>query len=100
MAKEQTIEKPDIKEKFEVPGMWKVILHNDDYTTFDFVIYVLISIFNKELEEATAITTDVHKKGKGIAGVYTKDIAFTKMKAANLLAVQNNFPFECSVEKE
>jgi ATP-dependent Clp protease adaptor protein ClpS len=91
----------DLKEKtgLKKPKLFKVILHNDDYTTMDFVVEVIISIFNKPVTEATKIMLDVHKKGKGIVGVYTYDIATTKSSAVAILAEERNYPLKATVEE-
>jgi len=81
------------------PKMVRVILHNDDYTTMDFVIDVLISVFHKPAAEAMQIMLDVHKKGKGICGVYTYDIAATKVAQVHELAMRREFPLKCSLEE-
>jgi ATP-dependent Clp protease adaptor protein ClpS len=81
------------------PKMYRVILHNDDYTTMDFVIDVLISVFHKPAAEAMQIMLDVHKKGKGICGVYTYDIAATKVAQVHELAMRRGFPLKCSLEE-
>ncbi len=90
----------DISERLTTPKMFKVILHNDDYTSMEFVIEVLESIFNKQSVDATAIMLDVHKKGSGICGVYTLDIAATKVAQVKALAEKNQFPLKCSYEEE
>ena len=81
------------------PKMYRVILHNDDYSTMDFVIEVLISIFHKPAADATRIMLDVHKKGKGICGVYTYDIAATRVARVHQLAKKREFPLKCSLEE-
>ncbi len=80
------------------PRLYKVILHNDHYTTMDFVVQVLISVFHKSAAEATRIMLDVHKKGWGVCGVYTYDIAMTKAAQVQRLAQQHAFPLQCSCE--
>jgi ATP-dependent Clp protease adaptor protein ClpS len=90
----------DVFESLETPKMYKVILHNDDYTTMEFVIEILERIFNKNTQEATTIMLDVHKRGAGICGIYTYDIAVTKVAQVHELAVQNQFPLRCSYEEE
>ncbi len=80
--------------------MWRVLLHNDDYTTQEFVVYVLETIFNKPQAEAFAIMMRVHQSGLGIAGIYTRDVAETKVKAARQLAEQNEFPLLVTMEPE
>jgi len=81
------------------PKLYRVILHNDDYTTMDFVIEILVSVFHKPAAEATKIMIDVHKKGKGTCGVYTYDIASTKVAQVCQLARQREFPLKCSLEE-
>ena len=90
-----------VKDEQEIrePKLYRVILHNDDYTTMDFVIQILISIFHKPAAEATRIMLDVHKKGKGICGVYYYDIAATKAAQVHTLAHQREFPLKCSLEE-
>jgi ATP-dependent Clp protease adaptor protein ClpS len=86
-------------QKIWEPKMYRVILHNDDYTTMDFVIDVLISVFHKPAAEAMQIMLDVHKKGKGICGAYTYDIAATKVSQVHELAMRREFPLKCSLEE-
>ena len=97
----QDLPEGDVKNDQEIrePKMYRVILHNDDYTTMDFVIEVLISIFHKPAADATRIMIDVHKKGKGICGVYTYDIAATRVVRVHQLARRREFPLKCSLEK-
>lgn len=78
--------------------MYKVVLLNDDYTTMEFVILILETIFHKGNEEAQQIMFAVHQKGAGIAGVYTKEIAETKTAIVHHLAKQNQFPLKCTIE--
>lgn len=92
--------KTEEKTKVQRPKMYKVILHNDDYTTMDFVVEVLIVIFHKTPAEATKIMLDVHKKGKGVVGIYTYDIAITKANEVEQLAREKQFPLKASVEEE
>lgn len=82
------------------PRLFKVILLNDDYTTMDFVVYILETIFNKDKLEATSIMLNVHKRGKGIAGIYPRDIAETKIKEVHQIARDNNYPLMCTMEPE
>jgi ATP-dependent Clp protease adaptor protein ClpS len=81
------------------PKMYRVIIHNDHYTTMDFVVEVLVSIFHKPAAEATMLMMDVHKKGRGIVGAYTLDIALTKIAQVHSLAKQRGFPLKCSYEE-
>lgn len=88
------------KEKIqtEEPPLYKVLLHNDDYTTMEFVVAVLENVFRKTNAEATRIMLSVHHEGVGIAGVYTKEISETKVSIVHELAKSNNFPLRCSME--
>ncbi len=88
-----------VKSKVKLPKQYSVIMFNDDYTTMEFVIDVLTNIFNKSAVEAEKIMLDVHKKGQGIAGVYTYDIAMTKAGVAMSMAKSEGFPFKLSVEE-
>jgi ATP-dependent Clp protease adaptor protein ClpS len=90
--------KEEIDEKIKEPSMYRVLLHNDDYTTMDFVVEVLIFIFHKTHEEATQIMLNVHEKGVGVCGIYTFEIAETKVETVQRLAQENEFPLKCSME--
>jgi len=81
------------------PKMYRVILHNDHYTTMDFVVEVLMIVFHKAAAEATKIMLDVHKKGAGVCGVYTYDIASTKVSVVHTMAKRREFPLKCSLEE-
>jgi ATP-dependent Clp protease adaptor protein ClpS len=88
------------EQKLERPRMWRVLLHNDDYTTQDFVVWVLESIFHKGRGEAIAIMMSVHRSGMGVAGVYTHDVAETKLKATRQVAEEHEFPLLVTMEPE
>lgn len=88
------------KEKLERPKRYKVLLHNDDYTTMDFVVAVLREVFHKSDAEAVDIMLKVHRTGVGVAGVYTYEIAETKIKTTEQLARENEFPLKLSMEPE
>ncbi len=79
--------------------MYRVLLHNDDYTTMEFVVEVIMKVFKKPVMEATQIMMQVHKAGKGSVGVYTHDIAATKVQQVRELARQRDFPLKCTMEK-
>lgn len=87
------------KQQTKRPSMYKVLLHNDDYTTMDFVVMVLQSIFHKSVEEANRIMLNVHEQGVGVAGVYPRDVAETKVLLVHELARKNEYPLKCSLEK-
>jgi ATP-dependent Clp protease adaptor protein ClpS len=84
--------------KLKEPEEFRVILLNDNYTTMDFVVMILVSIFHKTEEDAGKIMLDVHKKGKGIVGLYPWDIAATKAEQVHAAARKNEFPLRCIVE--
>ena len=88
------------RQKTKKPHMYKVFLLNDDYTTMEFVIEILEKIFRKKKMDATQVMLHVHRNGKGLAGVYTKDIAQTKIATVHKLAQDNGFPLKCDMEKE
>jgi len=83
----------------EEPTKYKVLLHNDDYTTIDFVVDVLVGIFHKNLSEAEAIMMTVHHKGKAVCGIYTYEIAETKVYQVKELAKTNGFPLLATMEE-
>ena len=87
------------KRKLREPDGYQVILLNDNYTTMDFVVVVLMEVFHKEEEEAKRIMLDVHYKGKGTVGLYSWDIAQTKVNQVHSLARKSQFPLKCIVEK-
>jgi len=91
----------DVKsdQEFREPKLYRVILINDDYTTMEFVIEILIVVFHKPAAEATRIMLDVHKNGKGFCGIYTYDIATTKIDRVHKLARKREFPLKCSLEE-
>nr|WP_320011456.1 ATP-dependent Clp protease adapter ClpS [uncultured Desulfobulbus sp.] len=104
MAKEDSIVQEKLetsdREAVQEPPLYKVLLHNDDYTTMDFVVMILQTVFQKNTEEATQIMLNVHHQGIGIAGVYTREIAETKVETVHQMAKQHQFPLRCSLEKE
>lgn len=88
-----------VEEKLQEPNRYRILLHNDNYTTMDFVVQVLENIFNKPPSEAVQIMLNVHKQGIGICGIYTAEIAETKVAAVHSMAEQNGFPLKCSMEE-
>ena len=87
------------KSELDEPQLYKIIMHNDHYTTMDFVVEVIMKIFKKPAAEATKIMLDIHNKGRGICGVYTYDIAITKVSQVHRMARQREFPLKCSYEE-
>ncbi|MFZ2958091.1 MAG: ATP-dependent Clp protease adapter ClpS [Candidatus Ozemobacteraceae bacterium] len=88
------------RHKTRKPPMFKVFLLNDDYTTMEFVVMVLEEIFSLATAEAVRIMLHVHKHGRGLAGVFTRDIAETKVKQTHDVARKQGFPLTCTIEKE
>ena len=80
------------------PRLYKVLLHNDDYTSMEFVIAILETVFHKSANDATKIMLNVHNEGLGIAGIYTREICETKISVVHQLAKKNEFPLRCSME--
>lgn len=94
--------RPDLSLDLDIrePRQFRVLLHNDDYTTMDFVIEVLMTIFGKNLDEATAIMFSVHERGLGTCGVFTEEMAETKVAQVHDKARKAGFPLRCSMEEE
>ena len=90
----------EIDHELKEPPMYKVMLLNDDYTTMEFVVEVLVYVFQKSPEEATRIMLNVHRKGVGICGVYPFEVAETKVNTVETLARENGFPLKCIMERE
>ena len=88
------------KQETKKPELFKVLLLNDDYTTMDFVVVVLESIFNKQPAEAFRIMMAVHTQGKGLCGVYPHEVAETKLEAVVERARENGFPLRAAMEPE
>jgi ATP-dependent Clp protease adaptor protein ClpS len=82
------------------PSMYRVLLLNDDYTPMEFVVRVLERFFNKDAEQAMRIMLHVHQKGVGVCGVYTYEVAETKVAQVMDLARRNEHPLQCTMEKE
>lgn len=86
--------------KTKKPSMYKVLLLNDDYTPMEFVVYVLQRFFSKSVEDATKIMLHVHQNGVGICGVFTYEVAETKVSQVMDLARQHDHPLQCTMEKD
>ena len=87
-------------ERVQRPRMWRVLLHNDDYTTQEFVVWVLETVFQKPRGEAFSIMMNVHRSGLGVAGIFTHDVAQTKVKKTQQLAEEHEFPLLVTMEPE
>ena len=92
----QTVERP----KVERPRLYEVLLHNDDYTTQEFVVYVLMKFFHHDADSARRIMLHVHTKGLGVAGVFTRDVAETKASQTVRFAREHEMPLQCSVRPQ
>jgi len=90
----------ETRDEIDEPPMYKVLLHNDDYTTMEFVVEILILVFRRSPEDAVEIMLNVHHKGVGVCGVYTYEISETKVNNVHALAKQHGFPLKCTMEKE
>jgi ATP-dependent Clp protease adaptor protein ClpS len=91
-----------VKDRVEVkpPPLYRVFLHNDDYTTMEFVVYILQTVFRKKPDDAYRVMMHVHRNGVGMAGVYTAEIAETKVDIVHVLARENGYPLRCTMEPE
>jgi ATP-dependent Clp protease adaptor protein ClpS len=85
--------------KLKKPPLYRVLLHNDDFTTMEFVVYVLQTIFGRTTQDATVIMLRVHTEGVGVAGVYTLEVAEMKVSKVMALARANEYPLLCTVEE-
>jgi ATP-dependent Clp protease adaptor protein ClpS len=92
--------KAKAKPKLDRPRVYKVILHNDDYTPMEFVVLILRDVFNKSDADATAIMLHAHTRGFAVAGVYSFEIAETKVQQTMALADKHGFPLLCTMEPE
>lgn len=98
MANETSI-KEKSKIKIKEPKKYKVVMYNDDFTSMEFVVFVLVNIFHKENNEAVNIMMTVHKSGKAVVGIYSYDIAKSKVQKTIALARKEGFPFKLEVEQ-
>ena len=98
--REAVLTESRVQENVQPPTMWRVLLHNDDYTTQEFVVWILETVFHKQPAEAFSIMMRVHQSGLGIAGIYTRDVAETKVNATKRLAEQHEYPLLVTMEPE
>ena len=87
------------KHQFKEPSKYRVILHNDDITTFEFVVHILTSVYSKDIDDAVMITGIIHESDNATAGIYTHQIAETKVEETKLLAEANQFPLKATLEE-
>lgn len=90
---------PQSRSRSASPPLFKVLMHNDDYTTMEFVVQVLETVFHKSPPEATRIMLNIHVKGVGMCGVFPFEIAETKVDQVHALARKDGFPLKCSIEE-
>lgn len=88
------------KESLKKPPLYAVVFHNDNYTTMEFVVFVLTSVFHKSESDAVQIMLNIHRTGVGIAGVYTREVAETKVQKTHALAKENEYPLKLTIEPE
>lgn len=96
----KVVEKTKTVERLKRPKRYKVLLHNDDYTTMEFVVWVLQAVFNHDEATALEVMLHVHRNGVGVAGVYSREIAETRVAQVDALAKQHEFPLRTSIEEE
>ncbi len=87
------------EDELKEPRKFRVILHNDDYTSMEFVVAVLMKVFRKTEEQATEIMLKVHNEGYGVCGVYTAEVAETRVEIVHQLAKQAGYPLKCTIEE-
>jgi ATP-dependent Clp protease adaptor protein ClpS len=88
------------QERTKEPPMYRVLLHNDDFTTKEFVVEILMYVFHKPMNEAMALMWRVHRRGTGVAGVFAREIAETKITTVTSIARENGFPLRVTMEPE
>ena len=94
------VEETESETKQERPPLYKVLLHNDDFTTMEFVVFILQTVFNHGESEAVRIMLNVHRQGIGLAGVYTYEVAEMKVDKVTSVAQANEFPLLCTMEED
>ena len=95
----KVVERTETRQKLARPPRFKVLLHNDDYTTMEFVVWILQAVFHHDETTATEIMLHVHRTGIGVAGVYARDVAETRVAQVDALAREHEYPLRCSVEE-
>ena len=89
-----------VEDDIREPSLYRVILHNDDYTTMDFVVSILTGVFRKTSQEAVEIMMAVHKEGQGVCGVYPRELAEFRVEKTARLAREAGYPLLCTMEEE
>jgi ATP-dependent Clp protease adaptor protein ClpS len=100
MAKEKSTVKECVRVKTREPDRYKVTIYNDDVTTMDFVVMILITVFFKDETEAEQLMLKVHHTGKAVVGVYSYDIAVSKVRKATVMAREEGFPLRLTYSEE
>lgn len=100
MNNPEVIEKPLLKTHLAQPGMWNVVLHNDEKTAMEFVVLVLMQIFHKSFESASELMLKIHHDGLGVAGTYTHEIARQKQEETLYSARTHGYPLACTIEQQ
>ncbi|MCS6797587.1 MAG: ATP-dependent Clp protease adaptor ClpS [Myxococcota bacterium] len=95
-----TVLEPERTTRLERPRMYRVLIHNDDYTTHEFVVAILKTVFHKSDTDAWTLTLQVHNHGVGVAGVYTREVAETKIATVHRLAREQEFPLLLTMEPD
>lgn len=95
---QDNLDTQEAKPKLAVPPLYKVIILNDDYTPMEFVVLVLEQFFGKNREQATRIMLHVHQRGVGVCGVYTREVAETKVRQVTIFSGENQHPLQCTLE--
>jgi ATP-dependent Clp protease adaptor protein ClpS len=96
-TKKEVLSQTEVDEK--EPPMYQVMLHNDDYTTMNFVVELLMAVFQKSIQEATQIMLAIHQSGVGVCGIYTYEVAETKVETVHQLARERGYPLKSSIER-
>jgi len=94
------VEETESEAKLERPPLYRVLLHNDDFTTMEFVVFILQTVFNHRESDAVQIMLNVHRQGMGLAGVYTYEVAQMKVDKVTSIAQANEFPLLCTMEED
>lgn len=100
MVKEQTAVRDCTRTNLREPQRYKVIIYNDDFTTMEFVVHILVSVFFKSADESEKLMLRIHQSGSAIVGIYSYDVAISKVHKATIMAREENFPLrlECKPE--
>ena len=90
----------DVQERLDEPAMYRVLLYNDDFTTREFVVQILVAVFHKSLPAATELMWRIHRSGRGVAGIFSRDVAETKVVTVRTIAREHEFPLKVEMEPD